>query len=193
VSDLSDLFDDRSRIYSEHSEKILELLSDNVIPAILEMMSLSDQELEKLEWTNVQVMENYLVLTGTIRYEEGDIISDEDTTVTLDTSLALMLDKVLRAAVPFELACNGSRDDVLTHLKAAETKLRDEYESVYGHEPETLNDAMVEAMRGQVGMDFMDFGMDFGPDFNYNDLTEEQREAYYLWGVSNGTKGEKPN
>lgn len=186
MSELSDLFDDRSKSYSESSEKILELLSDNVIPAILERMSLSDQELDKLEWTNVQVTEDFIVLTGTIRYQEGDIISDDDTVVTLDGALALMLDKVLRASVPFELACNGSKNDVLEHLKASEQELRDEYEAVYGHEPETLQDAMYEAMRGQLGMDI-------GPEFNYNDLTEEQREAYYLWGVSHDNKGEKPN
>jgi len=186
MSDLSDLLDERSRLFSEHSEKILELLSNNVIPAILDRMSLSDQELDRLEWTNVQIMEDFLVLTGTIRYREGDIISDNDTVVTLNSALALMLDKVLRASVPFELACNGSKNDVVEHLKASEQELRDEYEAVYGHEPETLQDAMYEAMRGQLGMDF-------GPEFNYNDLTEEQREAYYLWGVSHAPKGEKPN
>lgn len=193
MSDLSVLFDRRSKSYSNYNKKIFKILLNNVIPAILDRMSLSDQELDKLEWTNVQVVEDFLVITGTIRYEEGDIISDDDTVVTLDGALALMLDKVLRASIPFELACNGSKHDVIEHLKAAEQKLRDEYETIYGHEPETLQDAMFEAMRGQIGIDIGQIGMDIGPEFNYNDLTEEQREAYYMWGVSHDAKGGKPN
>ena len=186
MSNLSNLIDKRQKSYSKFNDKILKLLADNVIPAILEMMDLSDQEIDKLEWRTVQVVEDYLILTGSIKYDEGDIISDDDTVVTLDAALALVLDKVIRAAVPFSLACTGSKNEVILHLKAAEKKLREEYEAVYGHEPETLEDVMFEAIRGQLGIDF-------GQEFDYTDLTEEQKEAYSMWGMTANPKGEKPN
>ena len=186
MSRLRDLLEERFTVFTKYSDEILAELSGNVIPAILEMMDLSDQELDKLTWTSILIREEHVLLTGEIKYSEGDIISDDDVMVQLDGSLATMLDKLIRVAIPAHLAENGTREEVLNHLKEAEKQLREDYKAVYGHEPATYEDAVRNALPTQLGMDF-------GHDFDYNDLTEEQLEAYFLSGIAMNGMGEKPN
>lgn len=184
-SKLEDLLQERLDAYARYSDEIMQLISSNVIPAILEMLDLTDQELDKLVWHNVTTQEKSLMLAGTIRYQPGDVITDPDTgdTVTLDEKLAALLDKMVRVAVPLKLAATGSASDILEHFEVSAEKLKEEYETVYGHEPETYDKAVKHAMYGQLGMDFED-------DFNYNDLTDEQKESLMLTldGPNNGDK-----
>jgi hypothetical protein len=112
---LKDLIEERTRTYAEYNNKILELIEDNVIPAVLDMLDLSDNEMEKLEWKQVEINKSQLVVNGVIRYKEGDVISDGDMTVTLDAAMALLLDKIIRVSVPLNLAENGSKTDILEH------------------------------------------------------------------------------
>ena len=183
---LKDLFEERTRMFVGYSDRILKQAENNVIPAVLEMLDLNDNELEKLEWTNVQMNDDHLVLNGVIAYKEGDVITDGDMTVTLDAAMALLLDKIIRVGIPMELAENGSKVDVLDHLMESQRQLKDEYEAVYGHEPPTMEEAMEQALREELGMNF-----DFGPDFDYNDLSEEQKEALHTTML--GDTGEKLN
>jgi len=185
MSRLRELLEERSLVYAKYNDEILELLAGSVIPAVLEMMDLSEQEHSKLTWNHVQIIDDHLVIAGIIKYAEGDIISDGETTVTLDNPLAMMMDKLVRVALPIELADNGSKYEIVQHLKESEKHLRDEYEAVYGHEPETYDEVMQDVMHNQLGMDI-------GPDFDYSDLTEEQLEAFFLSGMTT-TKGDKLN
>lgn len=185
MSKIKDLLKKRSAAYVVHNKRILKALENNVIPAILEMLELSSNEFDKLEWTNVHLQDDHIVLSGIIRYNEGDVISDGDTTVTLDTTMALILDKMIRVGVPLKLAETGTKSEVYDHLFESQKQLREEYESVYGHEPPTMEEAMEEALHQQIGMDF-------GPDFNYNDLTEKQKEALFI-SMSGSKIGDKLN
>lgn len=182
---IKDLFTERESVYAEYSNDILKAIAKNVIPAVLEILDLSDNELEKLEWKTVQLQEDHVILNGIIGYKEGDVITDGKMTVTLDTAMALLLDKMIRVGIPLHLAETGSRSDIITHLREAQQQLREDYEAVYGHEPPTLDEAMEEALR-------RDLGMDFGPDFDYNDLTEEQKEALFISMTGSGS-GDKLN
>ena len=104
MSRLRDLLEERFTVFTKYSDEILAEISGNVIPAVLEMMDLTDQEHSKLTWTNVQLREEHILLTGEIKYSEGDVIADDDVTVQLDGSLAMMLDKLIRVAIPASLA-----------------------------------------------------------------------------------------
>ena len=53
-----------------------------------------------------------------------------------------------------------------------------------GEGPETYEEAVQNALPSRLGIDF-------GPDFDYNDLSEEQLEAFFLSGFHG--MGEKPN
>jgi hypothetical protein len=153
------------------------------------MLDLSDNEMEKLEWKQVEINKSQLVVNGVIRYKEGDVISDGDMTVTLDAAMALLLDKIIRVSVPLNLAENGSKTDILEHLQESQRQLREDYERAYGQVPESLEEAMEAALDG---FPREHNPMDFGPDFNYNDLTEEQREALFISMAGSGS-GEKIN
>ena len=187
---LQDLFDKRIKQYSDCSDRIMKLLEKSVLPAVIDMMDLSENEIEKLEWRNVQINEDHVVLNGIIAYKEGDVITDGESTVTLDASMALLLDKMIRVGIPMDLAESGSKDEIYDHLSESQRQLREEYEAVYGHEPPTMEEAMEEAIRQELGMNF-----DIGPDFDYNELTEEQREAMWMWGMTadNNPWEEEPN
>ena len=175
---LRELLEERTRSYAEYNNEILTLIEDNVVPAVLEMLDLTDNELDKLEWKHVSVSGDQLVLNGSIGYKEGDVISDGDTTVTLDSAMALLLDKIIRVSVPLGLAETGSKDDILEHLIESQRQLREDYERAYGHKPESIEEAMEAALGGFLPSN----GMDFQQDFDYNELTEEQKEAMWIWG-----------
>lgn len=190
MGQIKDLIEERTRMYAEYNDKILKSIENNVIPAVLDMLELTDNELEKLEWSHVQLNKSQLVLNGFIGYKEGDVISDGDLTVTLDAAMAALLDKIIRVSVPIELAETGSKDDILEHLKESQRQLREEYQEAYGHEPESLEEAMEAAL---VGYPDTNYGtnFDFGPDFDYNELTEEQKEALFI--SMTGDTGDKIN
>lgn len=186
MSRLSDLLEERFIVYTKYSEQILAEISKNVIPAILEMMDLSEQELDKLTWVSVQLREEHILLAGEIKYTSGDVISDSDVTVQLDGPLAMMLDKLIHVAIPVKLAEDGSYEDILNHLKEAEKRIREEFKAAYGHDPANYQEALRNAGPNRLGIDF-------GPDFDYNDLTEEQQEAFFLSGIAMSGMGDKPN
>ena len=181
MSKLTDLFDQRARAYASYSDRILKQLESNVLPAIVEVLDLTANELEKLEWKNVQLQEEHLILSGVIGYKEGDVIKDGELKITLDTQLAMLLDKIIRVAVPLSLAESGTKQEVTDHLREAQRQLHEEYEAIYGHEPPTMEEAMEGALRNQLGMDF-------GPDFDYNDLSEEQKQALHTTMIGKGDK-----
>lgn len=193
---LRDLIEERTRTFAEYNSKILEAIQDNVLPAVLDMLELSDNEQDKLEWSHIQLLKDQLVINGVIKYKEGDVISDGDMTVTLDASMALLLDKLVRVSVPIDLAETGSATDIVEHLKDSQRQLRKDYERAYGHEPESIEEAMEAAFR-EYPTEFTplkDHAFDFGPDFDYNGLTEEQKEALYTTMIGQGTGDrEKPN
>jgi hypothetical protein len=182
MSKLKDLFYERSSTYASYCDIILREIENNVIPAVLEMLELTQSELDRLEWNNVQLLEEeYLILSGVIGYKEGDVISDDDITVTLDAAMALMLDKIIRVAIPIELAETGSKNDVYAHLYESQQQLREEYETIYGHAPPTMEEAMEEALRTQLGMDL-------SPDFDYNELSDEQKKSLAITMAGRSTK-----
>ena len=188
MGQLKELIEERTRIYSEYNNKILELIESNVVPAVLDMLDLTDNELEKLEWNQVKLVKEQLVLNGTIKYKEGDVITDGDMTVTLDASMALLLDKIIRVSVPLKLAESGSKDDIVEHLLESQRRLEEDYEEAYGHEPESIEEAMEAALHGFEQYE----DIDFGPDFNYNELTDEQKEALFISMTGSGS-GDKLN
>lgn len=154
MSRLKDLFTERKSIYSQYSNEILAEIADNVLPAVLEIMELSDEDLKLLEWREIHqaVLEddNYLVVGGIIYYET---LSDEE---------GLDLGKLVSVAIPLELAETGTKEEIVDHIKESQERLRREYESIYGEQ--------------QV--------LDIGRDFDYSDLSEKQREALLMGSVA---------
>lgn len=170
-SKLQDLIAERDSAYARYSDEIMEEISKTVLPAVLEVLGFSDQELEKLVWNNIHVFDEHLVLTGMVMYKEGDIVGDGKVQVTLDPAMVQMLNKVVRVAIPLQIAITGTKTEIADHLREAQKRLRAEYEATYPtDEPHGQNLDSVDLLHG----------MDFGPDFNYNQLTEEQQKSLML-------------
>lgn len=172
MSRLRNLLEERSVVFEKYNEQILGELSNNVIPAVLEMLNLSDQELTKLTWNGVRAVDDdYIMIIGTIKYKSGDIITDGDTTITLDASLVTLLNKLIQVILPLNIVETGSKTDIIEHLKESERLMKEKF-AAYNED--------------------QNISMDFGADFDYNDLTDEQIEKLILSGIS-ADKGRKLN
>lgn len=193
MSNLQDLLDERQRTYSQISDEILKCLESNVIPAILELLELSDRELSKLTWNTVSVADEHILLGGTIIYQPGDVIADDATKVTLTKEMVGLMNKIIKVAVPLKIAENANKEEVMAHLVESERKLRDEYETVYGHNPKALESAL-KNIPEQIGWDevdekILDNVLETATDFEIEDLSEEQLQALMLTHLGGQGKG----
>ena len=200
MNKLQDLFDARFASYSEHSDKILQSLESNVIPAILEVLNLSNLEESNLIWRDVRVIENHIMIIGAIEYSPGDIIKDNETTVKISKEQAKLMSKLVKIAVPLILAETASQAQIKKHLIDSQKQLREEYEAVYGHDQTALNEAMVDATNGQLGWDEsadpernLVHLVDAVSDFDIEELSEKQLESLVLTHMSKHKGGGKLN
>lgn len=191
---LQDLIDARFASYSEHSDKILRTLESNVIPAILDILELTDQEESKLIWRDVRIVEDHVLVIGAIEYSAGDVVKDDVTSVTLTADLALRMSKLIKIAIPLPLAESSTTAEIKQHLVDSQKQLRDEYEAAYGHDGEALNAAMKTATNEQLGWsnvnpEILDSVLETVNDFQIEDLTETQLESLMLTHLSQHGRG----
>ncbi len=190
---LQDLFTEREIAYSKYGDLILQHLETNVIPAILEILQLPEQEMSRLMWRGARIVENHVLLFGDITYHVGDVLKDEKTTVTLTDEMALMLNKAIKIAMPLDLAETGTTKEIIDYLKEAEKKLRAEYEAVYSHDQEAMTEALKEATRNQLGWDIdqklLKEVLETVQDFELESLSEEQQESLMLTHLGQHSRG----
>lgn len=183
---LQDLFNERQKTFSQISEKILSRLKTNVIPAISELLELSERELNRLEWNGVTIADDHVLLTGVIIYAPGDVVSDENTKVQLTEEMVGLMNKLIKVAIPLEIAENASKEDVVKHMVKAENELRDEYSRAYGknalgHSEHFGWEEIDEEIINEV--------IETVTDFKLSNLTEEQKEALMLTHLGQHGRG----
>ncbi len=191
---LQDLFTEREIAYSKYGDLILQQLELNVIPAMLEILQLTEQELSRLMWRGARIIEKHVLLFADITYQPGDVLKDEMTSVTLTTEMALMLSKGIKVALPLDLAETATTEQIVNYLKESEKKLRAEYETAYGNKnQEALTEALKEATRSQLGWDIdpdlLDEVLETVQDFEIDSLSDEQQEALMLTHLGQHSKG----
>lgn len=190
---LQDLFTEREIAYSKYGDLILQHLETNVIPAILEILQPTEQELSRLIWRGARIIEDHVLLFADITYRAGDVLKDKETSVTLTMEMALMLSKALKVAIPLDLAETATTEQISDFLKESEKKLRKEYEAAYGHDQEALTEALKEATRSQLGWDInpdlIDEVLETVQDFEIESLSDEQQEALMLTHLGQHNKG----
>lgn len=191
---LQDLIDARFASYSEHSDKILRTLQANVLPAILDILELSDNEESKLIWRDVRIINNHILVTGQIEYAIGDIIKDNDTTVTLTEQTASLMSKFIKVAIPLPLAETATTEEIKQHLTETQRQLREEYEAAYGHDKAAFEEAMRGATNEQLGWseltpEILDSVLETVTEFEIEDLTETQLKSLMLTHLSQHKRG----
>lgn len=191
---LQDLFTEREIAYSKYGDLILQQLETNVIPAILEILQLTEQELPRLVWRGARVIEKHVLLFADITYQPGDVLKDETTSVTLTMQMAVLLSKAIKVAMPLDLAETATTEQIINYLKESEKKIRAEYEAAYGSEnQEALTEALKEATRSQLGWDIdpdlLDKVLETAQEFEIGSLSDEQQEALMLTHLGQHSKG----
>jgi len=185
---LQDLFSERQRTFTQISDEILSRLESNVIPAILEMLELSERELTRLEWNSVSIVDDHVLLTGVIIYAPGDVVSDENMEVQLTEELVGLMNKLIKVAIPLEIAENASKEDVVKHMVKAEQELRDEYSKVYGEGEGKLGHTEHFGWE-EIDEEVLNEVIDTVNDFKLMDLTDEQQEALMLTHLGQHGRG----
>ena len=191
---LQDLFTEREIAYSKYGDLILQQLETNVIPAILEILQLTEQELPRLMWRGARIVEDHVLLFADITYKAGDVLKDKISTVTLTDEMALMLSKTIKVAIPLNLAETATTEQITGYLKESEKKLREEYKAAYGgNDEEALNEALKEATRSQLGWDIdpdlLNEVLETVTDFEIEALSDEQQEALMLTHLGQHSRG----
>jgi len=191
---LQDLFTEREIAYSKYGDLILQHLETNVIPAILEILQLTEQELPRLMWRGARIIEDHVLLFADITYKSGDVLKDKISTVTLTEEMALMLSKAIKVAIPLNLAETATTEQITNYLKESEKKLREEYKAAYGgNDEEALNEALKEATRSQLGWDIdpdlLDEVLQTVTDFEIESLSDEQQESLMLTHLGQHSRG----
>lgn len=181
MTKIQKLFDRRAETYAKYSDAIMDAITPNVVAAVIEHLHLTPDEIRLLQWTSISIIEDHLLLQGHIRNEE-DI-------------------KLLRVPIPMMMVESASKEQVLDYLMKLESEFQKQYEDIYGKELslEDLQDLEAEGMQVIDANELLDV-LD-GPvnvpvesfeDFEYNDLTDEQRERLRL-SILSQEKGSKPN
>ena len=198
------LFKRRQSTFDKYSQAILDAITPNMISAITEVLGFTDEELTRLEWNNVRLVDGHILVSGAIMYRAGeDIIADDgEEVITLDDTTALILNKLVRIALPIQLVETYSREEIVAHLKEMEKKYKKEYQDVYGSDPtvhqldisDYEGDTMEEKLASAVRSTMQNPKLPEVEEFKYGELTDEQKESLRLSSLIQQTpKGSKSN
>lgn len=186
MAELRELFKKREEAFKTQSEEIFASLP-NVLDGCKRFVAHRGGDAEMLEWDDVNYLpkdendENdreIVVLIGTISYNPGDSVtlpSGERVVVTENT--VDYFKAMLRLGIPYELAVNGTSDQIYQFLD--ETIKVEHIEETDGHEPEL---EMVE-----------DTPQPNSSGFNLDDLSAEQRAAVAMFEKAQNPSGDKKN
>lgn len=153
---LKTIFKHRQTMFEKNTDSIFTALTP-VTDGIVEYLNLKDEISQgQLAWTNVlhQELEGLVTMIGLIQYPPGaefDTANGEKMVVSEDT--AEYFNRIIRFTLPYELVDRGTTEDVVKFLQELEREGDDHVE-----------------LSGDADQLIL-------ADFNYDDLTEEQKAA----------------
>lgn len=188
---IKELFDNRTKTYNELSNQIIEALSPHVLSAAVEVLELTSDETNRLEWYHLQLVQGYVVLVGSVVYREGEIVTKDGESIVLTEELAYLMGKYIRLSVPLELAEKGTKEEIIESLRSTSEELRRSYQSSYdGADADYSDDDMFHMTDVVTGVEFTtddEFEINdysgtavLHDDFDYSGLTDEQIESLEL-------------
>lgn len=170
MANLKDMFQERDDALDRMTAAILEKVP-NLVEASTSFIRNREGITGELNWRDISFFEDesYIMLLGVLEYEVGD-------TVTLPNGLEFDITeqtvnhfkRILRMGFPYQLATEGSKDEIYEYLE--ETELQH-------------NQASEDEMREVLQLPVSDVD---DTEFDLDDLTEEQREQLRLFAMSGG-------
>lgn len=198
ASKIRKMFERRAQAFDKYTKAIFDALTPTVIAAIVEVLELTPDEIERLEWHVFRLVDEHLVISGLVTYQAGDtIVADDGNVVELTTETAYILSKIIKIALPMYIVEDCTKDQVVEFLRNLEQEMKNEYDQLYGLDPniqEMGPEELYDPSLKQEEIPTNDVKFDEEETFKYNELTEEQQAALRLARLSQlGNKGNKIN
>lgn len=198
ASKIRKMFERRAQAFDKYTKAIFDALTPTVIAAIVEVLELTPDEIERLEWHVFRLVDEHLVISGLVTYQAGDtIVADDGNVVELTTETAYILSKIIKIALPMYIVEDCTKDQVVEFLRNLEQEMKNEYDQLYGLDPniqEMGPEELYDPLLKQEEIPTNDVKFDEEETFKYNELTEEQQAALRLARLSQlGNKGNKIN
>ena len=172
MSELKELFKKREDTFKTQSEEIFASVP-NVLDGCKKFVTARGGDGDLLEWDNISYLDeqNVVVLIGTISYNPGDTVElPNGRRVVVTENTAEYFKAMLRLGIPYDLAIEGSSEDIFNFL--TETI---EVEEISDEDP----------VPEEMYLDSGDYG------FNLDELDEEQRKAMEMFLKTESMKENK--
>ncbi len=157
---LKTLFTHRQQHFEKNTDAIFTVML-NVTNGIIEFLNLKNEISQgQLTWTNIinQEADGLVTIIGLIKYPPGSQFETaEGQTITVSEDTVDYFTRIMKFTLPFELANNGTFDDVVAFLTSLEAD---------GQEQTDIVELPGEALKLA--------------DFEYEELTEEQKAAMVI-------------
>ena len=185
-SEIEKLFLHRLHEYQRNTSKILQAMP-NALEAIKQ--TLVDEEYGTMQWEDAQysIDDGVIILIGNVQLAVGDNIQlDDGRVVNITEENVDTLRRLIRVALPVDLAVNGSVEEVVEYLSDKQHRNYVPIENEDG-EPQNvddlLQDDLVEEYHSQIIKDQLENVLGFDTE----GLTDEQIEQILL-NTDDGTK-----
>ena len=178
-SEIEKLFLHRLHEYQQNTKTILKTMP-NALEAIRQ--TLVDEEYGTLQWEDIQysIEDGVIVLIGNVQLAVGDNIQlDDGRVVNVTEENVDTLRRLIRVALPIDMAVNGSVDDVLEYLVDKQHKNYVPIENEDG-EPQTVDDLLQDDVVQQYHSQVLKDEMESVLGFDTEGLTDEQIEQILL-------------
>jgi hypothetical protein len=177
MTELKELFKNRDDVFQALTSQIMGLLT-NVIEGANNFVHHREESTGDITWEDVSFFEDekLVLLVGVLEYKPGDIVYvSEGSQIEVTENTASYFKRLLRLGIPYGLAINGTPQEVFEFLK---------------HSAERVETEELEEQEMFIDMSELPTPPVDVPEFDLDDLTEEQREQLRLFALSYGGKNE---
>jgi len=163
MEDLKALFKVRDEHFSEHTTKILIEITDTLKCVTVYLNEIDDGAAQgKIIWEDVSIMEDILIMMGTVEYGVGDTIVFGDEQIIVTPENADSLQQLVHMSVPVDLVQESDREKIMEYLRT------------------TTEDINVELSEIIVPTSHLD------AEFDLSELSDEQIQALKLSTAKGG-------
>jgi len=178
-TEIENLFVHRLKEYQRHTDDILESIP-NAVEGIKQ--TLVGEQYDTLQWDDTQysIDEGVLLLIGSVRLQIGENIQlDDGRVVNITEENVETLRRLIRVAIPIDVAVNGSVEEVVEYFADKQHKNYAPITNEDG-EPQNVEDLLSEELVEEYHSKVLKDQMESVLGFDTEGLTDEQIEQILL-------------
>jgi len=127
MEDLRALFKVRDEHFTEHTTKILMEVIDTLECVTTYLVDIDDNAAQgNIVWEDVSIMEDILIMMGTVEYSVGDTIIFGDEKIVVTDENADSLQQLVHMSVPINLVQEANHSKIMNYLESSTEDIGDE-------------------------------------------------------------------